>query len=360
MNSSNSILKNNEKEKELVIDEDNLIQYKQNEIVKFQEPMSKQALTFYNSKQQSNQKKAKLLPANRIALFKHLTENREEFKKKITNETVLDEDEYLSTLEKIIQKDYFPTLYEKEQQKSSESVNGQSSIQISKTGNQSNLSSSLRNLEEINKEYLKERDKHLSKGLLNKKRAPEITENLSLDNFCANYTSDEQESLKEIIHKDKQRKLIKQFWMYECESIANTKLNELKDYSDEYNHVLADDKERYLTEDKTFSKAEIITCELDAKNSLFFHPDFSNTNNNSNRQALRPGDETEEVNSRSANLIVNKQVVKENTRLPQFFVESMMEKHSQKLRKRMFESYEGSDVVRLMKEVRNLVNYFNS
>jgi hypothetical protein len=47
---------------------------------------------------------------NRVSLYNALLK-REEFKRPETKEIVLDEDEYLGYLEKIIQKDYFPCLY---------------------------------------------------------------------------------------------------------------------------------------------------------------------------------------------------------------------------------------------------------
>lgn len=47
---------------------------------------------------------------NRLALYKKVLE-RDEFKRPDNKNIVLDEDDYLDYLEKIIQKDYFPDLY---------------------------------------------------------------------------------------------------------------------------------------------------------------------------------------------------------------------------------------------------------
>ncbi len=59
----------------------------------------------------------------------------------------------------------------------------------------------------------------------------------------------------------------------------------------------------------------------------------------------------------SKNIIIEKQVVKENTRLPQEFINSMMKMTSNQLKKKFFESYENSDIVKLLKEV---INYKNN
>lgn len=54
----------------------------------------------------------------------------------------------------------------------------------------------------------------------------------------------------------------------------------------------------------------------------------------------------------SKNIIKEKQVLKENTRLPQEFIDSMIKMTSNQLKKKIFESYENSDVVKLLKEVK--------
>ena len=53
----------------------------------------------------------------------------------------------------------------------------------------------------------------------------------------------------------------------------------------------------------------------------------------------------------SKNIIKEKQIIKENTRLPQEFIDSMIKMTSNQLKKKIFESYENSDVVKLIKEV---------
>ena len=47
---------------------------------------------------------------NKISLYQKLLQ-RNEFKRPETKEIVLNEDDYLNYLEEIIQKDYFPDLY---------------------------------------------------------------------------------------------------------------------------------------------------------------------------------------------------------------------------------------------------------
>jgi len=45
-------------------------------------------------------------------------------------------------------------------------------------------------------------------------------------------------------------------------------------------------------------------------------------------------------------------VIKENTRLPKEFIDKMVNMTSNQIKKKIFESYENSDVVKLLKEVR--------
>ncbi len=54
----------------------------------------------------------------------------------------------------------------------------------------------------------------------------------------------------------------------------------------------------------------------------------------------------------SKNIIKQKQIVKENTRLPREFVDEMIKMTSNQIKKKIFESYENSDVVKLLKEVK--------
>ena len=54
--------------------------------------------------------------SNKINLYQKLLE-RPEFRRPITKEIVLDEDEYLNCLERIIQREYFPGLYKINQEK---------------------------------------------------------------------------------------------------------------------------------------------------------------------------------------------------------------------------------------------------
>jgi hypothetical protein len=56
-------------------------------------------------------------------------------------------------------------------------------------------------------------------------------------------------------------------------------------------------------------------------------------------------------NDKSINIINEKAIQPENTRLPEKFLESLIEKHSQKFKRKLYETYENSDVVKLLKEV---------
>jgi hypothetical protein len=57
---------------------------------------------------------------------------------------------------------------------------------------------------------------------------------MNIDTFCLKFSSDELESLKDVLFRDRQNNLKKSFWMYEREHNANKKLKELKEYSDKY------------------------------------------------------------------------------------------------------------------------------
>ena len=46
--------------------------------------------------------------------------------------------------------------------------------------------------------------------------------------------------------------------------------------------------------------------------------------------------------------------MRENTRLPENFMENIDEKYSHKMKKRIFEAYESSDVVKLLKELKEI------
>jgi hypothetical protein len=92
--------------KELVIrEEDKVIEYKDKEL----QVKDKKDQLILSRKGQIN-------PMSRLDIY-HNTLNREEFRRPETKEIVLDEDEYLNYLEEIIQKDFFPDLYEMNKEK---------------------------------------------------------------------------------------------------------------------------------------------------------------------------------------------------------------------------------------------------
>lgn len=129
----------------------------------------------------------------------------EEFQKPEPTNIVLNENEYLTNFENIIKRYYFPDIYN--------------------NTNPDSLSSEFDKLDKINKEYFNTKD--------NKSKEVDISQ-LNIDTYCMNYTSDELESLKDIIFDDKRKRLKKIFWMYEQEHNANQKLLALKGYCDEY------------------------------------------------------------------------------------------------------------------------------
>jgi hypothetical protein len=192
--------------KELVIKEiDNIIEYKDRTSNNIQQPLS-------IKEQRVN---------NRLELYKTLL-SKDEFKRPETKETILDEDDYLNSLEVIIQRDFFPHLYEKRMK---DEVSKSFKQLINSDYTNPLESERYDNLDKLNREYLAQRDGKSKK--IN-------TDNFDIDSYCMNYTSDEIESLKDILYKDKKAQLKKNFWMYEQENKANSKLLALKEYSEEY------------------------------------------------------------------------------------------------------------------------------
>ena len=122
-----------------------------------------------------------------------------------------------------------------------------------------------------------------------------------------------------------------------------------------------------------------------AKNNIYFSPDNINNEikNNNNQQNQEHQFEVElesiyknhntiikdkniilneNINNKiikfeelSKNINTEKQVIRENTRLPQEFVDNLIQFNSNQNKKKLFESYENSDIVKLMKEVRYII-----
>jgi len=92
--------------KELVIrEEDKIIEYKDKEL----QVNDKKEQIIISRKGQTHH-------MSRLDIYNN-TLNREEFRRPETKEIVLDEDEYLNYLEEIIQKEFFPDLYERNKEK---------------------------------------------------------------------------------------------------------------------------------------------------------------------------------------------------------------------------------------------------
>jgi hypothetical protein len=181
--------------KELVIkDTDSVIEYKPSTEIKKPE--------FKNPKEKKLNK--------RLALY-HKLISSQEFQKPESTSIVLDEDDYLNNLENIIKRDYFPHLYEKD------------------NIHKDQLSPTYDRLEKINKEYFSNKTEGKNQIDIDK---------LNIDTYCMNYTSDELESLKDILYDDKRKKLKKIFWMYEQEHNANERLLALREYCDDYLKIL--------------------------------------------------------------------------------------------------------------------------
>jgi len=90
-----------------------------------------------------------------------------------------------------------------------------------------------------------------------------------------------------------------------------------------------------------------------AKNNIYFQPEITNFKNkieeiNEDENEKNKIAKFEEL---SKNINSNKKVIRENTRLPQEFINKMIQFNSNQNKKKLFESYENSDIVKLMKEV---------
>lgn len=334
--------------KELVIrDEDKIIEYR--EKTELLANKNKNSLEEFK-------KPGKKSRTNKLAIYDKVI-SREEFRRIETKELVLDEDDYLNFLEEIIQKDYFPDLYEIRKEKVkfdflNQLIKNNLERAQSATGNRVEYTNVRDNLDKINKDYFEDKKIDMTEE---KEKLPEIDVNkLSVDSFCAKYSSDELESLRDIFYKDNQKRLRKYLWMYEQEHKANEKIKAIKEYSNDF-LALPDPS-------KHFQEPNLVVAESDAKNSLFFQPEYSNTNDRMNRnkkvelsQYGEPqGNRQEELNKFSENISGEKGVSKDNTRLPKNFIETLINKHSYKLRNKIYESYENSDVIRLLKELNQI------
>lgn len=176
---------------------------------------------------------------NDVDIYNYLLENDEEYKQVESNEIMLNEDLYLQYLEKIINRDYYPF--------------------------------------------------HKSK-----KTSNDIPENANIDNYVVNFTSDELESFKNIIHDNKAKQLKKILWMYKKEYLPN----------------------KNQPNDKCL-----------AKNNFFFYPKKFN----------------QKLDFLSRKRLNKAEIIKENTRLPEGFIESIQLKEEKKLKEHIIQSIENSE-----------------
>ncbi len=103
----------------------------------------------------------------------------------------------------------------------------------------------------------------------------------------------------------------------------------------------------FIQNNKKFLAPNILTNEFDTKNSLFFLPYESNTNNR--RIFKNVVKELPEYSEKCKNIDLDKKILRENTRLPEDFVEDIEKRLNKKTG--YYESVENSDLVQLMKEV---------
>jgi hypothetical protein len=283
--------------------------------------------------------KIKNQPITKLSIYQKVMQ-LDEFKKPEPKELVLDEEDYLSHLEEIIQRDYYPSLYKNKEvninilKKQISNTNAGNTENIINNGDTNIIPNT--NIDKINQEYIKSSNNNKNKKI--------DIDKYNIDSYLLNHTSEDIESLKEIFHKDKMKWLNKKLWMYENQEKYNNKIKALKEYTEKFNALPSIDKH--------FENSHLITAEIDARNSLFFHPSESNTNN---RREILPlqlkSEEDSFLNEHSINIFKDKEVLKENTRLPDRFVDQMEEKINIKMKKQLFEQIQNSDVVKLLKEV---------
>ena len=176
-----------------------------------------------------------------VDIFNYYLENDEYFKKEEKKEKVLEEDKYLEYLERIINRDYYPE---------------------------------------------------------NKYNKEEIPDKVNIENYILNFTSDELESLKNVMHNNSKKTLKKFFWMY---------------------------KKEYLINKQSDNTSMIKFAKYVARNNLFFTPKPI-----ANRL----------IGKKRIN---NPEIVRENTRLPEGFIESIQLKEEKKIKKEIIKSIENSD-----------------
>ena len=251
-----------------------------------------------------------------LTLFEKLL-STDEFRREPTRGVVVDEDLYLSHLEKLITRDYFPFL-------------NNSNTNTDKSKIDESVLSPISKLRNLNKEYedtfktQSSKDYDLSK--------------FNVDTYLANFNSDELESFKDVIFKDKKKKLMKLLWIYKQSNYHNNKMAELKEYSEEFLKLSAN-----TTEEKKFESANLNYSLSDPKNHFMF-PAAGNFNH---KNCL-----DEEKSRFSENIVIEKEIIKENTRLPENFVEGMMQKSAFNMRKSIFENYENSDHAKILREAK--------
>ena len=176
-----------------------------------------------------------------VDIYNYYLENDEYFKKEESKEKVLEEDKYLEYLERIINRDYYPE---------------------------------------------------------NKYNKEEIPDTVNIENYILNFTSDELESLKNVMHNNSKKTLKKFFWMY---------------------------KKEYLINKQSDNTSMIKFAKYVARNNLFFTPKPI-----ANRL----------IGKKRIN---NPEIVRENTRLPEGFIESIQLKEEKKIKKEIIKSIENSD-----------------
>ena len=176
-----------------------------------------------------------------VDIYNYYLENDEYFNKEESKEKVLEEDKYLEYLERIINRDYYPE---------------------------------------------------------NKYNKEEIPDTVNIENYILNFTSDELESLKNVMHNNSKKTLKKFFWMY---------------------------KKEYLINKQSDNTSMIKFAKYVARNNLFFTPKPI-----ANRL----------IGKKRIN---NPEIVRENTRLPEGFIESIQLKEEKKIKKEIIKSIENSD-----------------
>lgn len=202
-------------------------------------------------------------------------------KKQKRKQTVLDEDTYVKTLDKIITRDYFPALQP---------------LENLLTGVRPSVADSVRSVRSsINGSFEDDSPEPVRSPRAEAPVAPPPETKLSLDQFTANFTSEDNESFEQLIEVEEKRRVQRVFWVEEhAKEAAKNIINRLEE-----------PKRTGMLDTWTYT----------TQNHLMFHPS---------------GDEVAQPEPPAH--LPQKEIVAENTRFPGGFFDKPTQVEEEKLK----------------------------